>query len=146
MALGTLTAANAIIMLTVPNYYPNPQQLQGFAADDVYDSEEVEIAETSMGVDGILSAGLIYAELPWTLALQSNSPSIQILDNLIQAQFAQNDLFPGISVSVTLTGLGIKYQLTNGYLKKAPPLPSAKKILQPRKFYFVFNGSSPATS
>ena len=79
--MGTITSTNSVIQLSVNLVYPNAQQLQGYSADDVFDIEEIDVAETSMGIDGLLSGGLIYVEIPWSISLQSNSPSCAVFDN-----------------------------------------------------------------
>lgn len=43
---NTITAADAIITLTVNNLYPSGVQLQGFAADNVYGTDPLVLAET----------------------------------------------------------------------------------------------------
>ncbi|MGA1801484.1 phage tail fiber protein [Rhizobium sp. HT1-10] len=58
--MASITSANAIITLTIPGLFNTPVQLQGFSADNIYESEVQEIAETSMGVDGKLSAGYVF--------------------------------------------------------------------------------------
>jgi hypothetical protein len=59
----TLTAADAILMMTVDTIYPAPFRIKGFAADDVTNMDAVDNAETSMGVDGRLSAGFVFRPL-----------------------------------------------------------------------------------
>ena len=54
---GTITGASAVIMLSVPGLFSTPQQLQGFATDDIFDTAAIASAETLMGVDGNLSGG-----------------------------------------------------------------------------------------
>jgi hypothetical protein len=141
--MATLPTANAVIMLTIPGLYSVPQQLQGYSADDVFDADDIDGAETSMGVDGVLSGGLIYVEKPWSISLQANSLSNTVFDNWVQAQIALNDILTA-EMFVSLPALGTKYAFTNGILKRYPPLPSAKKILQPRKFTIVWESISPA--
>lgn len=135
---GTLTAANSVIMLSVQNVFSNPQQLQGFSADDVFDIEEIDTAETMMGVDGLLSGGLIYVPISWSISLMANSPSCQVFDQWYNYQKSINDLTTA-TVNIALPGLGFKWNYTNGFLKKYSPAPSAKKIVQPRKFTIEFN-------
>ena len=72
----SISSTNAVITLTVPLLFPVPVQLQGWAADDVYDSDEVEFATTIMSVDGILSGGFVNAMIPWNIAFQADSASI----------------------------------------------------------------------
>jgi len=141
--MGTLTSTNSVIMLSVTNVYPNAQQLQGYSADDVFDIEDIDVAETSMGVDGLLSAGLVYVEIPWSINLQSNSPSCQVFDNWYAYQKGLNDV-TNATLNITLPGLGYKWVYSNGFLKKYSPAPSAKKKVEPRKFTIVWNTISTA--
>jgi hypothetical protein len=143
--MGTLTTANSVIMLAVNGLYDTPVQLQGYSADDVFDLDEVDAAETSMGIDGLLSGGLIYVEKPWSISLQANSASNQVFDNWVQSQFAQDDIYTA-SMQVALPGLGFKWTYSNGILKKYPPAPSAGKILKPRKYTIVWNTISASGS
>jgi len=48
-----LTGANSIYTLAISSIFPSPQQLQGYAADDVFTSDPLESTETLMGVDEI---------------------------------------------------------------------------------------------
>lgn len=145
MASGTLTAVNSIILISVDGLFPNAQQLQGFSAEDIFETEEIDAAETSMGVDGKLSGGLIYVEIPQWYHLQANSASNGIFDQLVQAQIAQNDIFT-IQATITLPSLGVTYTMSNGILKKYPPTAAAHKIMQPRKYTIVWERISPAAS
>ena len=84
----SITSANALIVLTVPGVLAVATQLQGFAADDVFDTDDVEMAATLMGVDGILSGGFVYSMVPWNIALQADSPSMPVFEAWDQAQQA----------------------------------------------------------
>ena len=76
----SITAANAIIMMSVPLLFPVPQQIQGFAPDDVIDVEPQEVSETSMGVDGIFTAGFVFVPVKWNINLQADSTSVSFFD------------------------------------------------------------------
>ena len=58
-SLGKLTSADATIILSVNELYPNGVKLEGFSTDAMMATEDVTIAEARMGVDGRLSAGYI---------------------------------------------------------------------------------------
>jgi hypothetical protein len=64
---GSITAANAIFQLYIPAVFSAPQQLQGFAADDIFDTENQELVQTQMGVDGLLSGGFVFIETKQTI-------------------------------------------------------------------------------
>lgn len=131
--MANLTVVNSIIMISAPPLFSNAQQLQGFSAEDIFETEEIEVSETSMGVDGRLSGGLIYVPIPQWFHLQANSASVQIFDQIYNGQIAQNDIYI-MQGSITLPALGVKYAMSNGIFKKYPPTPGAHRIAQPRKF------------
>ncbi|MBZ9683206.1 hypothetical protein LB531_21345 [Mesorhizobium sp. CO1-1-2] len=131
--MSTLTAANAVITLAVPNLFPTPVQLQGFAADNIYDMDSVDQVETAMGVDGILSGGFVYNPTNQTFVLQADSPSIAFFETWAATQIQAKDVYTA-NGSTTLPSLGRSYISTKGFLVSMPPMPGAAKILQPRRF------------
>lgn len=139
----SLTAANATILLTIPNLYPIPQQLQGFAADDVFDTDAIRASEVLMGVDGKLSGGFVYVEVPQNYSIQADSPSALIFDNWYANQRAQQDVFNAYGI-ISLPGLGQKWAVTNGFLTNFNPIPAAKRLIQPRRFTITWESVSPA--
>ena len=56
----SLTATNAVITLAVPPIFSAPQNIEEFATDDVFNTDETEPTEISMGLDGVMSAGYIF--------------------------------------------------------------------------------------
>lgn len=141
--MSSLTAANAVIMLSVPLVFPVPQQLQGFAVDDVFSTDPLASAETMMGVDGKLSAGFVFVSVKQNYALQADSESVDLFDDWFMAQQAAHEVFPADAV-ILLTAVGKKWQMTRGFLTGYPPLPDAKKLLQPRRFAIEWQEMSPA--
>jgi tail fiber protein gp32 len=129
----SISDTNAVITLTIPLLFPVPVQIQGFAADDVYDSDDVELATTIMGVDGILSGGFVNSLIAWNISLQADSPSQVMFEAWDGAQQALQDVLPA-QANVTLTGLGRSYQMVTGFLVRGKRLPDAKKTLMPRKW------------
>jgi hypothetical protein len=140
-----ITAANAVLTLSIAGLYPSPQHLQGFSADDVFDTESIDTAETQMGVDGKLSAGFVYVPVDWSITLMADSASNDIFDNWFSSQQAARAPYFA-TASVTLPSVGKKWAMTNGVLVKFPPMPNAKKVLQPRKFTIRFESISPAAA
>lgn len=140
----SITGANATFLMTVQDLFPTPQQLQGFAADDVFDTDPLASTEVLMGVDGGLSAGFVFVPVKQAIALQADSPSNFIFDTWYNAQQAAQDVFAAMGV-VLLPGLGIKWNLVEGFLTEFPPIPNVKKLLQPRKFGITWTRVTPAT-
>lgn len=130
---NTITAANSILMLSVANLFPTPIQMQGFAADDIFDTEEVETAETVMGVDGRLSAGYVPVPINQNISLMPDSASIAFFENWIQAQDQARELYIATG-TVRLLSVHRTYAMERGFLTRYPRTPAAKRTLQARRF------------
>lgn len=141
--MGAITAANATILITIPSIFPTPQQLQGFAADEIFDTDSVESVETLMGVDGVLSAGFVNVPIKWGISLQADSASNFIFDTWYTQMQVAKDVFPASAI-VLLNTIGTKWALTNGYLTAYKPMPDAHKLLMPRKYGITWQTISPA--
>lgn len=139
----SLTAADAVIILSFPDVFSAPFQLQGFAADDVFNTDAIDIAETSMGVDGRLSAGYVPREVPQNYMLQADSPSIDRFEQIYAAQVAGRVIFR-CTGTIMLRSTEKTYSGSNGVLSNYTPTPAAKKILQPRAFRVTWESLLPA--
>ena len=131
--MSSITSANAIYMLGISSLFPVPQQLQGFSADDVFSTDPLEVAETMMGVDGVLSGGFVFSTVVQGISLQADSASNDVFDQWWNAQRQIRDLYYA-NGTVILPSVGKKYTLTKGILKTYPAVPDAGKTLKPRKF------------
>lgn len=129
----SITSANAIVTLTVAGLYDTPVQLQGFAAEDIFDMAMATHAETVMGADGRKTAGYVPTMRTQTFALLPDSPSCDLLDTWINAEQQAGDTFRAEG-QITLTSLGKVWTMVNGTLKEYNQMPDAKKVLQSRKF------------
>lgn len=137
-----ITAANATLILTLPGLFRVPVQLQGFAADDVYDLDEIESVETLMGVDGKLSGGFVWKPQPQTITLQADSESNDVFDTWNQNQKSGLRTYVAGGV-LTLPSLGLKFIQTVGYLQ-GYKLPGAKRVIQPRRYRLTWQDVSLA--
>lgn len=140
---GSLTSSSAIIMLTIPGVFQQPQQLQGFAADDIFGTDELAPVEVVMGVDGILSGGYVPVPVKQGYSLQPNSPSRAIFDNWFNAMQVAQDVFPGAGL-ITLRSLSQKWAMVNGFLTGYKPIPDGGKILKPITFSITWQQVVPA--
>ena len=129
----TLTAANSVILLSIPSLFGTPVQLQGYAADDVFDIDALDTAETMMGVDGKLSAGWVPKEIKQTFTLQADSDSVAFFEQWYQAQQRVRELYAA-NGTTALPSVGRSYTMAKGFLTSYSPAPAGKKVLQPRKF------------
>lgn len=141
--MASITAANSVYMLSLLPLFAIPQQLQGFSADDVFGTEAVQNAEVMMGVDGHLSGGFVYAPIVQNITLQADSKSNDIFDAWNQVQFSSLETLIANAV-ILLPSLGRKWTMTRGFLTSFPPLPDAKKVLQPRRYAITWERQSPA--
>lgn len=129
----SITSANAIVTIAIPGLYAVPQQLQGFSADNVYDTPSQDTVETAMGVDGILSGGFVFNPTEQTFSLQSDSDSNIIFETWAAAQKTQKDVYVANGTTV-LPSLKQQWVMTKGFLVNFPFIPTAAKILQPRRY------------
>ena len=131
--MADITSANAVLLLSVPLILPVPQQIQGFAVDEIFETEDVSPVETRMGVDGTLSGGFVYTERPMTITLMAGSPSTAFFDAWQAGQQAAILAAPAAGI-LTLTSIGQTYALATGFLTRFKPIGDARKVLEPRKF------------
>ena len=141
--MTSLTSANAVLLLTIDGVYSSPQQLQRFATDDIFDVDAVQSAETAMGVDGYLSAGFVWNEKVQRITLQADSPSNTIFETWNSAMESSQEVF-ACSGSITLKSVNRKFTMIRGILTSYAPIPSGKKILQPRTYAITWQKISPA--
>lgn len=139
----SITSANAVLMLTVAGLFPTPLKLQQFSADDLFEFEEIENAELSMGIDGVLAAGFKFVPLPQKITFMADSPSNVIFDNWNQYEIVNREKFRG-GLQLQLSGLGTQWICSNGVLSRFKPVPDAKKTLQPRSFTITWQSVTPA--
>lgn len=128
-----ITSANAVFIISCPGVFAAPQQLQGFSTDDIYSTDPMEIAETLLGVDGQISAGVTSVPVVTGISLMAGSPSSPVFDAIYTQSRAQQAIY-FIQGTLKLISINMKYNLINGVLVTYPPIPDGKKILQPRKF------------
>lgn len=141
--MTTLTSANSKMSLSVPDVFPVPQAIQGYAADDAFDTDNVAPNEVLMGVDGLLSGGYTPYPVKLKIMLQANSPSIATLDQWAQAMGQATDAFPA-NLTIVAPSLGKIFTFTKGFLTGYVPTPPGKKIFQPQTFEITFESVSAA--
>lgn len=129
----TITAANAVLMLGITGLYNTPRRIQGFSADDVTDLDALAVGETSMGVDGRLSAGFVFNAISQNITLQADSESNDVFENWQQAERQRREKYVAFG-SILIKATGRRYTLTRGFLVNTTLMPAVRKTLQPRRF------------
>lgn len=130
---STITAANAVATLTVSGVFSAPQTLSGFSADNIFDTPDIVMSETMMGVDGRLSAGFVYSPVPQTWTFMADSTSNDIFDAWAAAMYTNRDTYLASGI-ITLKSTSSQYTLRRGSLTSYSPAPAAAKVLQPRRY------------
>ena len=125
-----ITSSNSVFVMNFGKLFPIPQKLEGYATDDSFMADVVEIAQTVMGVDGKLSAGYVPNPTVMTITFQPDSPSINKFEFLIASMKQARDIFE-LSATIALPSISRSYACVRGVLTEYKPLPDAKKLLQP---------------
>lgn len=133
--MSTITSANSQLILSCPDVFPIDQPISGYAADDAFAQEAFDIAETRMGVDGILSAGYVPSPKPLEVTLQPDSPSLPVFYTLKAAIESAKETFP-CTITVVLPSIGAVFVFNVAWAKNIQGMPSAKKVLDPIKLKF----------
>lgn len=141
--MASLTAANALITLTVPGIFNTPVTISGFSTDNVYSTQDIEAVQTQMGVDGRLSGGFVYSPIVQVFSLMADSASTFFFQqwNDIQLQLQDPQIANG---ATTLHSTGQTYVSTRGFLSTISPMPTAGKILQARQWTVTWERVIPS--
>lgn len=139
----TITSANSSFVLNIPDVFPIPLAVQGYAADDAFSVEAFDVAEAMMGVDGKMSAGYTPNVKKLTVVLQADSPSLETFDAWVGAMEQAREVFLA-DVTITIPSINKTYNMRRGALTNAKKLPDAKKVLQPVQYVITFEAIEPA--
>ena len=143
MAETTITSANSVVTITVPGLFPSPVQLQGFSAERAWNSDQQDLAETQMGVDGRMTAGYVPNVVKQTFSLQADSPSKSIFKAIALAMMAVQDVYY-IQMDISLPSTGENFVGVKGVLQNYKAIPDAAKVLQPMDFAIVWESLKPS--
>ncbi|MGJ0578489.1 phage tail fiber protein [Xenorhabdus bovienii] len=131
---NTITSANSVLMLRCKGVYDDYVQIQGFQADNALEFSEITVGESRIGVDGKQSIGYLPHETQWTLYLEANSPSTQIMEN-IRKDFNSNMEARYIDIVVEIPSIKKRYSATGGLISMSAG-PSIKKLLDGTSYKF----------
>jgi Tail fiber protein gp32 len=141
--MADITSANSVFTLNIPDVFSTPQTLQGYATDDGWATETVEIAETMLGVDGIMSYGYLPFIIHQTIVFQADSISIpDTMEAWISAEIAVRGKYRADGTLV-IPSLNKVYQLGNGVITRMTPVPAGKRVLGPQTYQIDWNYWAP---
>jgi hypothetical protein len=138
----SITSANSVVTISVPGLFPVPQQLKGFSAERAWETGDLQLTESQMGVDGRKTSGIVFNMPEQKFSLQADSPSKQIFIAIQNAQKAKRDVYY-ISGTIDLPSTGESFICKRGTLKSAKPLADAAKVLQPMDFTIEWESIDP---
>lgn len=138
----TITSANSVFTLTASGVFPAPVQLEGYSSERAWESEQVQLAEENMSVDGRLTFGYTPNPYPMTVSLQADSPSKQVFLDIARAMIQSQDVVV-LGATISLPSTGETFNLTRGVLKNYKTIPDAAKVLQAMNFQIVWEKISP---
>lgn len=137
LPVGDITSANATLILTVDNLFPQGIPLYMFATDQSYSMSELTVAETRMGVDGNLVAGFVPNPKEVNIMLEAASPSYTSLATLYRATEQKRGIYQ-CTLIASVPSIAQVYTWTAGVLVKGTPVPAGKKVLDPTSWTFHF--------
>ena len=137
----TITSANAVLMLRCKGVYDNFIKLQGFQADNAWSFGDANLSESRVGVDGKQSIGYTPHQVEWSLFLEANSPSIDIMEN-IRKDFNANMESRLIDIVVEVPSIKKRFQASGALIKQTGGT-SGQKLLAGSQYTFnlMLNGA-----
>lgn len=135
--LTNITSANSALRIVVPEFYPGGFDVDDYAADSMFETVALEMAEDLMSADGKYHAGFVFNPTELTLSLTPTSSAATRFDNWYAAQRAAITIF-ACNAILSIPALEAKYSFVNGVLYSWPPAPVGQRILGARQAVFHF--------
>ncbi len=129
----SITSANSSFTLAVTGVFSSAVNLQGYAVDDMFSIDPVEVSQNIMGADGKMSSGFVYNVIKQKIVLQADSPSNDFFETWRRANQAARDVFFATGM-IFMRSVNKQVSLTKGSLELFPPISDAKKVLQARSY------------
>ena len=140
-ALGNITSANAQMYLDVDELYPAGIPLTNFSADSMATSDDMEISQVRMGVDGGMAAGYVPNPYTVTITLEASSPSLETMQSILQAMKVNKRIYE-CKLVLTIPAAKQVHTWTHGVLTNGNPVPAPKRVLDPTSWKFAFQDYS----
>lgn len=151
--MGSISNANSSLVITprlagalsglLPALAGAGINVQGYSSDDAFATEAVDIAETHIGVDGLMSAGYLPRLNKMSITLSPDSITLPVFNALVgvQDQIKELILLDGI---LTLQSINTTFALINGVMSRITPIPPGKKVLNPVSYELTWWQITPA--
>ena len=132
-----ITSANSTAFMIVNKLFPAGFPVEGFGTDQAVSGDNMQIAETRIGVDGKMSAGVVVNVLPVTITLEANSPTYKFFRAIEEFQSKNKSLCP-VTLTVITPSVGQTTVFTNGVLQTAPSMANIGSTLEATQWVFHF--------
>lgn len=139
----TITSANCVLTLAIASLFTTPQRIQGFAVDDVFDTEAIATAETKQGVDGHLAGGFVYEPIKCGIHLMADSDSNELFETWAATNRSQQESLIA-SGFIILPSINRAYAMNRGFLTAVPLVAPVKRTLGERTFTITWESITPA--
>lgn len=132
-----ISAGSASAILLVEELYPGGIVLEHFGTDSGVVTEQNDIAETRMSVDGILVAGVINTPTSVTITLEAPSAAAQALMNLASYK-VKNQREYICTLIWRVPALQTTFTYNRGALRTGTRVPAQNATLAPTTWTFDF--------
>ncbi len=135
--MATITAANAVLLLSVASLYNVPQQIQDFGVDDAFLVDVLDMGEVQVGVDGTGVGGWVPRAPTMTIRLLATSISIPIFENWIAFEDQQQEVAYA-AATISMPSIQRKYTCYQGMLMRISTMADVRKVLSNREFHVTW--------
>jgi hypothetical protein len=142
---GSITSANASLVLVIPGVFSSGVALQGFDVNDIFEPDAQTLTESRVGADGDVVGGYVFNLTKIRVMFQANSPSIPVFYAWKAAQDAAVDVIAG-SMKIIAPSLGLDVNLEDVYCESLPMLPPLKKVAEALSVTMTANPNWQTTS
>ncbi len=133
-----ITSANSKLRIVIPQLFPAGFDVDDYAADAMFDSATLQNKEDMMSADGKYHAGYVFNIPEFTINLMPTSRAAALLDQVYAAEATSISPFTVNATLILTSQDNTKYNMVNGTLYSWPPIPSGRRVLQPRAAVFHF--------
>lgn len=129
----SLTSSNGVLAMYPVGLLTIPQQITGFTAEDIFDSENIVNSELVVGLHNKVVSGWLPNVVKQKVTLMANSSSNLLFEAWYATEQAKRKKLKAIGVW-TPFNLGMIYLLYNGTLTSYSAMAGAKRLMQPRSY------------
>lgn len=132
-----ISSGSAKAILTVQDLYPGGILLEQFGTDSGVVSDQYDISETRMGVDGKIVGGTVYNERVVNITLEASSPAYNALVNVAVAS-DQNGRVYVCDLVWRVPSRKMTFVWSTGILQNGTIVPAQNTVLGPTTWTINF--------